>query len=257
MRVGIAGYGKMGMLIHKRALAAGHVVPVIVDPCSEAAEVTAQELSSTSLPLDVIIDFTEPGVVINNIKRYGELKVSAVIGTTGWYDKMNQVAAIVEKTEIGLIWSGNFSLGVNLFFHFVKTASRAMNRFAQYDAAVHEYHHRNKVDSPSGTARMLGDMIIAALDRKTKTVDDLLKRRIDEDELHISSTRSGSLPGTHQVIFDSDVDTIILEHSARSRTGFADGAVLAAEWLVGRSGLFTIDDLMHSIIGGDNLEKNK
>ena len=257
MRIGIVGYGKMGVLIHQRALAAGHVVPVIVDPRSEAAEVTEQELSSLSLPLDVIIDFTKPDVVIDNIKCYGDLKVSAVIGTTGWYDKMNQVATVVDKTGIGLIWSGNFSLGVNLFFHFVKTASRVMNQFAQYDIAVHEYHHRNKVDSPSGTASMLGDMIIAAMDRKTKTVDGLLKRRIDEDELHISSTRGGSLPGTHQVIFDSDVDTIILEHSARSRTGFADGAVLAAEWLMGRSGLFTIEDLMQSIIGRNNIEKNK
>jgi 4-hydroxy-tetrahydrodipicolinate reductase len=254
MRIGIAGYGRMGVLIHQQAIVCGHEVPVIVDPRSEAAEVTERELTFKSLPLDVIIDFTEPGMVIDNIKRYGDLKVSVVIGTTGWHDKLDQVATIVENTGIGLIWSGNFSLGVNLFFHIVKAAGRVMNRFPQYDAAVHECHHRYKADSPSGTARMLGDMIIDTMERKTSVVSELLNRRIEENELHLSSTRGGSLPGTHKVIFDSDIDTIILEHSARNRTGFAVGAVLAAEWLEGRSGLFTIDDLMQSIIGGENLE---
>lgn len=249
MRIGIAGYGRMGVLIHQQALACGHEVPVIVDPLSKATEVTERELTLKSLPLDVIIDFTEPGVVAGNIKRYGDLKVSAVVGTTGWRDSLDQVAGIVGNSGIGLIWSDNFSLGVNLFFHIVKTAGRIMNRFPQYDAAVHEYHHRYKADSPSGTARMLGEMIVEVLDRKEKIVDGPVNRRIGEQDLHISSTRGGAMPGTHQVIFDSEIDTITLEHTARSRTGFAAGAVLAAEWVMGRSGLFTIEDLMQSITG--------
>jgi 4-hydroxy-tetrahydrodipicolinate reductase len=249
VKIGIAGYGKMGVLIRQRALACGHEVPVVVDPFSKAPEVTNRELIANSLPLDVIMDFTKPDVAIENVRRYGELKISAVVGTTGWYNRLDQVKEIVDNSGIGLIWSGNFSLGVNLFFHLVKTAGRAMNRFPQYDVAVHEYHHRNKADSPSGTAEMLGNLIVDSMDRKTVRVSGSLDRQIAENELNISSTRAGSIPGTHQVIFDSEVDTIILEHSARNRTGFADGALLAAEWIAGRSGLFSIDDLMRSIIG--------
>lgn len=203
------------------------------------------------MPLDVIIDFTEPQVVVENIERYGRLGLAAVIGTTGWYDRFDRVDAVVEKSGIGLIWSGNFSLGVNLFFYLVKHAGKIMNRFPRYDALVHEYHHRRKADSPSGTAQMLGDILIKYLDRKSQTVTAGLDRRIEENELHISSTRGGSIPGTHRVVFDSDEDTIILEHSARSRAGFAEGAVLAAEWIRGRKGLYSIDDMMHSLIGGE------
>lgn len=257
MRIGIAGYGNMGVLIRQRALECGHEVPAVVDPCSEAAEVTTGEFTSALLPLDVIIDFTAPDVVIDSISLYGELQVSAVIGTTGWYDNINQVAAIVEKTGIGLIWSANFSLGVDLFFRIVKAAVNIMDQFPQYDTAIHEYHHRHKTDSPSGTAQMLGDIIIASSGIKRKTVTSLVNRRIKENELHISSTRGGSIPGTHQVIYDSDIDTIVLEHCARSRTGFAAGAIQAAEWIAGRKGLFTVDDMLESIIGGENFEKNQ
>ncbi len=251
MRIGIAGYGKMGILIRQTALARGHDVPVVVDPVSTAEEVTARKPSSTSMPLDVIIDFSEPQVLVDNVKRYGEMNLAAVVGTTGWYDKMDQVAAVVEKSGIGLIWSGNFSLGVNLFFHILKAAGRLMNRFPQYDVMVHEYHHRHKSESPSGTEHMIGDILINALDRKSSTVSGLLNRRIENSELHISSTRGGSIPGAHQVIFDSDVDTIILEHTARNRQGFAEGAVIAAEWIYGRKGFYNIEHMMQSIIGGE------
>jgi 4-hydroxy-tetrahydrodipicolinate reductase len=118
---------------------------------------------------------------------------------------------------------------------------------------VHEYHHRHKADSPSGTAQMIGELLIAGLDRKRNIVTDSLNRQIEESEIHISSTRGGSIPGIHRVSFDSEVDTIILEHSARDRGGFADGALLAAEWIYGRSGLFSIDDLMQSVIRGEKI----
>ncbi len=250
MRIGISGYGQMGRIIRQKALAKGFEVPEVIDPHGAAAEVTAREIASISGPLDVIIDFTHPQAVVDNIERCGQLKLPAVIGTTGWYDQMDRVAAIVEKTDIGLIWSGNFSLGVNLLFQLVETASLIMNRFPQYDAAVHEYHHRHKADSPSGTAQMLGEIIIEKLDRKKAVVHELKGRRIEEHELHLSSTRGGSIPGTHQVIFDSDVDDIILEHRARSREGFAEGALVAAQWICGRKGLFSINEMMKSVIGG-------
>lgn len=240
----------MGRMIRQKALAGGHEVPVIVDPDSTSEEVTAEDVASISAPVDVIIDFTAPHEVINNIERYGELKIPAVIGTTGWYEQMNRVAAIVDKSGIGLIWSSNFSLGVNLFFQLVKSAGRLMNRFPHYDAAIHECHHRHKADSPSGTAKTIGDIILTALDRKRLTVSELREGRIDKDALHISSTRCGSVPGFHRVIFDSDVDTIVLEHTARNREGFAEGALAAADWICGRKGMFSIDDMMESIIGG-------
>ncbi len=250
MRIGICGYGQMGKTIHRKAVAKGYEVPEVIDPQSRAPEVTAREITSIKRPVDVIIDFTHPRAVIGNIERCGELKVPVVVGTTGWYDQMNRVAAVVEEAGIGLIWSGNFSLGVNLFFRLVETAAAIMNRFPHYDAAIHEIHHRQKADSPSGTAQMIAGIMVKHLDRKSRPVSSLDNRKIDEHELHVSSTRCGSAPGTHRVIFDSDVDTITLEHSARSREGFAEGAIVAAEWIRGKKGLFTINEMMNSIIGG-------
>ncbi len=250
MRIGIAGFGRMGKLIHRKALDKGHEVPVIIDPDSEDPAVTSGQNASISTPVDVIIDFTHPDAVIKNIERYGELKIPAVIGTTGWYDLMGHVAEVVEKSGIGLIWSGNFSLGVNLFFRIVENAADMINRFEQYDAAIHEYHHRYKADSPSGTAEMLGEILLRKLEGKDVIINNLAGSKVESKELHISSTRAGSIPGIHQVIFDSDIDTITLEHRARNREGFAEGALLAAEWICGRQGLYNINDMMQSIIGG-------
>jgi 4-hydroxy-tetrahydrodipicolinate reductase len=253
MKIGIAGYGRMGRLIHQKALLAGHEVPVIIDPSSPDKEVTGRQFASKPGVLDVIIDFTVPGAAVKNIQRYAEHKTAAVIGTTGWYDEMDFVTKIVKESGIGLIWSGNFSPGINIFFHLIKAAGKVMNRFPDYDAAIHEIHHRHKADSPSGTAVMIGNLLLGKLDRKQAVVNGSVQAVIDETELNITSSRCGSIPGTHQVLFDSEVDTITLEHKARSREGFASGALLAAEWICGRSGLYTIDDLMYSIIGGDLL----
>ncbi len=254
MRIGISGYGKMGILIRHKALSRGHEVPVVVDPHSKADEVTTRVVDSSAELLDVIIDFTEPRAVVHNIERYAKMNLTAVIGTTGWYDRMDQVARLVEESGIGLIWSGNFSLGVNIYFHLIKAAGRIMNRFAQYDVMVHEYHHRHKAESPSGTAEMIADILIKELDRKSFPVTQLPGRRIDSSELNISSTRGGSIPGTHQVIFDSEVEMIVLEHNARNRSGFAEGAVAAAEWIYGKQGLYNIEQMMKSIVGGTENE---
>jgi len=250
MRIGIAGFGRMGELIRNKAIACGHEVGAVIDPFSKHEAVTAAEFSLDSLPLDVIIDFTIPEAVKNNIRLYGQLKVPAVIGTTGWYSDMPEVAEIVGKSGIGLIWSGNFSLGVNIFFSLVKKAGMIMNRFAQYDVMVHEYHHRHKADSPSGTAAMLGDILLSTLDRKESILDRTPAGVIKETELHISSTRGGEIPGTHRVIFDSEEDSLIIEHSARSRSGFADGALMAAEWIKDRKGFYNLEDMIQSLIGG-------
>ncbi len=250
MRIGIAGYGRMGSIIRETALQAGHEVPVIIDPTAVAPEITGRALTAATPAVDVIIDFTTPPAVEENIERYCACKVNAVIGTTGWYDRIEAVSARVEKAGTGLIWSGNFSPGVNIFFALVKEAGRIINRFPRYDAFIHEDHHRGKADSPSGTARMLGDLLLDSLDRKGTLVTETLQRHIEDHELHISSTRGGAVPGEHRVVFDSAEDTIILEHRARNRRGFAEGAVLAAEWIRGKRGFFHIDDMMKSMIGG-------
>lgn len=239
----------MGRLIRQKAIEQGHRVVAVIDPVSGAREVSAKEFDASSLPLDVIIDFTNPAVLVENVNRYGELKVPAVIGTTGWYDRLNEVAAAVARHGIGLIWAGNFSLGVNLFYQLVRTAGQLFNRFPDYDALIHETHHRHKADSPSGTAEMIGAILLDSLDRKKNLATGNPGRPLQEGELHLSSARGGTIPGIHRVLFDSDVDTIVIEHSARNRSGFADGALLAAEWIIGKKGIYTIDDLMRSIIG--------
>ncbi|HED24639.1 MAG TPA: 4-hydroxy-tetrahydrodipicolinate reductase [Firmicutes bacterium] len=254
MRIGIAGFGKMGSLIRETALARGHLVPAVIDPWSDAREVTGKKFTAKTLPLDVIIDFTSPQAILDNIKRYGELNIPAVIGTTGWYEKMSQAARIVEKSGIGLIWSGNFSLGVNIFFRLIEKTAAIMNGFPEYDVLVQELHHNQKADSPSGTARMIGDILIDRLDRKKAMVTGMPSRSLENYELHLASGRGGFIPGQHAVLFDSEVDTITLEHTARSRLGFAEGAVMAAEWIKDRHGFYNINDLMDSIVGSEDHE---
>ncbi len=251
MRIGISGYGRMGELIKSKAESAGHEIPVIIDPVSTSEAVTHRELSDDVSGIDVIIDFSVPSSAVQNIAAFARAGIPSVIGTTGWYDRLEEVERIVRESNAACIWSGNFSLGVNLFFRIAEAAGKLMDRFSQYDCMVHEYHHKNKADSPSGTAEMLGTILLKQLSSKRSIVTDALDRRIADDELHVSSTRGGSIPGTHRVTFDSDVDTVVLEHTARSRAGFAEGAVLAAEWIAGRTGLFHIDDMMKNIIEGD------
>ncbi len=251
MRIGIAGYGRMGQLIHQAALSRGHEVPVIVDPSGTAPQITAPVFSADLPPVEVVIDFSKPEAVYENVKRYGQLKTAAVIGTTGWYKDMEKVALISREAEIGVIWSGNFSLGVNLFFQMVRSAGEIINRFDNYDVAVHETHHRYKADSPSGTAEMIGHILLNEIERKTRTISAAATVRPEADQLLISSMRCGSIPGVHQVIIDGESDTITLEHSARNREGFAAGAIRAAEWIKERKGFFNIDDMLQTILGGD------
>jgi len=250
MNIGITGYGTMGKYIRDKACEKGYTVSCIIDPSSTEEEVThtsAAELSD-DVELDVIIEFSAPDAVIPNLKEYAERGLSVVIGTSGWYENMDEASRIVQKSGIGCIWSGNFSLGVNLFFRIIQQAGSIMNLFPQYDCMVHEYFHKNKADSPSGTAEMIGKMLIDRLDRKTSLVSESLKRKIHEDEIHVSSTRGGTIPGIHRVMFDSNEDTILLEHTAKNRAGFVEGALAAAQWLAGRKGFFSIEEMMDSIL---------
>ena len=158
------------------------------------------------------------------------------------------VKETVERNNIGFIWASNFSIGVNLFFKMMGNASKLINRFDDYDIYGIEMHHNQKKDSPSGTAKTIGDILLKNIDRKTQIVTQRLDRKIKPEELHFSSVRAGTFPGTHIVGFDSLVDEIQLKHTAKGRAGFANGAIAASKWIEGKKGFYTIDDMMKEII---------
>ena len=246
MNIAIVGYGKMGHEIEK--VAKDKLMNAItIDHTEENANF--KEINKESMKnADVCVDFTHPDSVIGNIEKIAKFKKNIVVGTTGWYDNMDEVKKIVEDANIGFIWSGNFSVGVNIYFKIIENAAKMMNGFRDYDVFVHEFHHAQKADSPSGTAVMLGKIIIENMERKKKIVTGELKRKINPDELHVSSTRSGSIPGTHIVGFDGAADAIELKHTARGRQGFALGAAMAAEWINGKKGFYDINDMMKDIV---------
>jgi 4-hydroxy-tetrahydrodipicolinate reductase len=150
----------------------------------------------------------------------------------------------VKNNQVALIHAANFSLGMNIFYQILQQAAALFDRFENYDVSGIELHHHKKADSPSGTARKLADILLKYIQRKKKATYDLVNRKIEPDELHFASLRCGSIPGTHKIIFDSTADTVELTHTARNRQGLALGAVLAAEWIRGRKGFFSIDDMM-------------
>jgi len=246
MNIAIIGYGKMGHEIERAAKSRGINVRAI-DPSEPSA--SYKQINEESMNgVDVCVDFTHPDSVIDNVEKISKFRKNIVVGTTGWYNNMDEVKKIVKNAKIGLIWSGNFSIGVNIYFRVIESAARVINKFSDYDLFVHEFHHNKKADSPSGTAVMIGKILVDNIERKKKIVTEELKRKIDPDELHISSTRCGTIPGTHTVGFDSSADTIELTHTARSREGFALGAVTAAQWIQGKKGFYDINDMMKSII---------
>jgi 4-hydroxy-tetrahydrodipicolinate reductase len=249
MKIAITGYGQMGQITEQIAAEDGHDVVSTIDPAIKSAKF--KELNKENLcGADVVIDFTVPAVVLENIDMYVQCGINAVIGTTGWYEYLDEVKEKVEKSRIGLIWSGNFSIGVNLFFRIIKQSAGLMSKFTLYDVMGYEIHHNRKKDSPSGTMNMIGNILLENLKNKKKIVTEKLSRKISEEEIHLASIRGGDVPGTHVVVFDSEVDTIELKHTARSRKGLAVGAIKAAEWINGKKGFYSIEDMMNEIIGG-------
>ncbi len=236
MKIAFVGYGKMGHMLESTAIALGHESAVTVDVFAKDAKVLVPEGDADAIARAVkesgaegIIEFTHPSAVMTNIKALLPLQLPLVVGTTGWNDKVDEVAALASKCGGTLMHSANFSIGVNMFYRIVEEASRLVNNFAEYDAAVWEMHHNQKADSPSGTALDIARRVMSGLKRKTEIVTDEFKQRPQPQQLHVSSTRCGTVPGTHKVFFDSVADTIELTHTARSRQGFASGAVHALE----------------------------
>jgi 4-hydroxy-tetrahydrodipicolinate reductase len=220
VRLLIVGYGKMGRLVDQLAADQGFDVVGRVD-----------EGRDEWGPADVAIDFTTAGALQANFPRYLDLKLPVVIGTTGWSEQAPSWRSQAERAGLGVVASANFSIGVNIFQLVVSEAARLMRQQSQYGAWIHDLHHAAKRDAPSGTALLLRDaMIDAGYDRG----------------IDISSSRAGSIPGTHVVGFDGPSDTIELTHAARDRRGFAGGALVAARWVHGKHGWFTMADVLRS-----------
>ena len=246
MNVLIVGYGNMGREIEKILIERGHSIAGRVDPVApdaDAKRVTSEVLQST----ETAIEFSLAEAVYDNARVYAEHAVKAVVGTTGWHDRLEEVTALFNQKGT-YIHGTNFSIGAHIFFDLVEKASAAVSALPQYDLMMYEIHHSRKKDSPSGTALTTAERIIKAHAGKDRIVTDRLDRRLEDNELHVASVRGGSIPGIHTVLMDSPADTIEIRHTARNRTGFALGAVLAAEWIQHRTGFFTIEDFISDIL---------
>ncbi len=245
MNIALIGYGGMGQAIAGAVQARGHRAAVIVD--RSAAEATVKEVSVAALSgADIAIDFSSADEVQTSIRACIEASIPLIVGTTGWYDKMDEVKALV-GSKIGFLWSSNFSVGVHMYFRIIAEAARLVNKVDEYDVWGHEIHHTGKADSPSGTAKSLEKILLAAIKRKKSVVEDKLDRKREGSEIHFSSVRGGAVNFAHTIGFDSPADRILITHEARNRDGYALGAIRAAEWLLGKKGWHTMDDFSQSL----------
>ncbi len=238
MKIALVGYGKMGHMIEKCAIEAGHEVVATVDvmakdatnlvPAGDSEAVAAAVKKSGA---EGVIEFSHPTAVISNLKALIPLGIPVVVGTTGWAAQEKEIEALCASSKGTCMRSANFSIGVNMFYKIVEEAARIMAEYSEYDVAVWEAHHNQKADSPSGTALEVARRVMNGNKTKTKMVFDAFHERPKTEELHVSSTRIGHVPGTHTVFFDGLADEIELTHRARSREGFAKGSVVALEKL--------------------------
>ncbi len=240
MKIALIGYGKMGHTIERIARSRGHEIVSIID-VDNLEDFDSDAFRSA----DVAIEFTTPATAVDNYRRAFAQGVAIVSGSTGWTARMEEVKALCQSEDATFFWSSNYSLGVNLFFELNKYLSRLMNKFQEYTPEMTEIHHIHKLDHPSGTAITLAEGLIDNVDRIGKWTEE----KTSANELLINHEREGEVPGTHIIAWDSDVDTITIEHKAKSREGFALGAVIAAEWVKGRKGFLTMNQLMSELIG--------
>lgn len=232
MKIALLGYGKMGKLVETIALREGwEVGPKLdINDNEQGRGITPESMAG----VDVAIEFSQPEAVLANIEAVARAGVNMVVGTTGWADQRSKVEKIVNKSGIGFVYGANFSVGMNLFFEIVSHAARVVGRIPQYDTYLHEEHHSAKKDAPSGTALSLLDVIRPHLNNPNPSV---------------TCVRAGRIPGTHIIGFDSEADSILLEHRARSRQGFAEGAILAARWIAGEKGFYDFRQVFREIVG--------
>ncbi len=248
IKIAIIGYGHMGKVLEKIAPTQGLEVVAIIDPLVlDVKKISAETLGDA----EVCIDFTTPAAALQNIEKISSLKKNMVIGTTGWHQHLLKVESMTFDNDIGLVYGANFSIGMNAFFMINKYAARLMNKLAQYDVWGTEIHHLNKKDSPSGTALQLAKIITKEIERKSIICTDKINRQICPEELHVSSSRVGNIPGIHTIGYDSPADTIELTHTARTREGFAIGACLAARWVINQKGCHPIERIVREIVRED------
>ena len=235
MKVAIIGYGKMGHEIEQVLLQRGHSVALIIDQ-NNAHELSAENLAG----VDVAIEFTTPDTAYSNVRTCIECGTPVVSGTTGWHDRLVELQALCREKNSTMIWSSNYSLGVNITFRLNRYLAELMNRFDAYNVDIEEIHHTQKKDAPSGTAISLANDILDRVERKEKWVNE---PTTDDQAIEIVSLREGMVPGTHTVTYTSEDDKIEIKHTLFSRRALALGAVVAAEFVAPRKGVFTIDDL--------------
>jgi len=236
LKILLIGYGKMGKAIESLALKNGHsIVAIISDKQMDLAHICK------AYQPNVAFEFTSPVSAVRNLEALIESGIPIVCGSTGWLENWDSISAKVKAAKGSFFYASNFSLGMNLMFHLTEIAAKFINELPDYDVDIEEIHHLQKQDKPSGTAITLAQKLIAGMERKKSWV---LDKRTNSEEIEITSIRTPDVPGTHTVSFSSSVDTIQLSHTAHSRMGFASGAVKAGEWILGKKGVFTMEDLL-------------
>lgn len=236
MKIALIGYGKMGKTIEQIALSRGHQIVSIVD-INNPEEFQSVNFKSA----DVAIEFTTPATAFDNYMKSFAAGVPVVSGTTGWLDRISEIKEKCEKEGKTFFYASNFSIGVNIFFALNKYLAKIMNNFPSYNISMTETHHIHKLDAPSGTAITLAEGILENVDRKERWTLETAEQPTD---LPIHAIREGEVPGIHEVTYESDVDYIIIKHDAKSRAGFALGAVVAAEFTAGKKGFLGMDDML-------------
>ena len=231
MKISLLGYGRMGKAIEKIALKRGHEIVSKIDKGYNQGNINQA---------DVAINFSIPAAAVNNITFALESKIPVVCGTTGWLEHYKKVTQIASYNDTAFLYASNFSIGVNLFFKLNKTLAKMIQSQAGYKPSMEEIHHVHKLDEPSGTAITLAEDIL-----ENSSLSQWCQQDAGEDELEIKSIREGEVPGIHSIQYKSDIDKITIKHEAFSRKGFALGAVIASEWIVGKKGIFKMDDVLN------------
>lgn len=230
MKIAIIGYGKMGKTIEKLALEKGHTIVY-----KSSQEIEEGDISQA----DVAIEFSSPKSAANNILSCFEKQIPVICGTTGWLDRLDEIVKACAENDSAFLYASNFSLGVNIFFHINEVLAKLMKDYPSYNVEISEIHHTEKLDAPSGTAISLANQIIAESELETWSLD-----KKEENKLPIYAFREEDVKGTHTVTYSSDIDDIKISHEAHTRDGFALGAILAAEWILGKKGVFSMKDVL-------------
>lgn len=240
MKIALSGYGKMGKEIEPIARERNHEIALKITS-SNKNDLTKENLTG----IDAVIEFSRPDVVINNIRICLKAGIPIVVGTTGWYEHLDEIKSLCSVEKGSLIYASNFSIGVNLFFELNTYLASIISSYPTYEVQMEEIHHTQKLDKPSGTAITLANDILKKIKQKTSWT--LSEQKTNPEQLAIKSVRKDSIVGTHMVKYSSDIDEIEIKHTANNRKGFASGAVIAAEWIVNRKGIYEMRDLIKDL----------